>query len=278
MQDEKWQSYLYPNGTLRNKFGIQNPSQLRVLEYELVKKRTRELKLNPVKGNFDLKHLQKIHNSLFQDIYEWAGEIRNVDMRKGDSVFCKISSISQRSEEFHKALKENNFLKDLEKSSFIRKLAVFYGEMNIIHPFREGNGRATRQFFTQLSQEVGYDLGLRTIDKGLWNWASEQSFQGSDIFLEKIFEKSVRPLRAVSYEIDKPADAIKKYPELVDAYAAQEVFKKFLAKKTQWPASEKQAAAEKAQARIQDSLDKGMLPSGIKIVPPEGTKPRRMKP
>lgn len=74
--------YCYPgSNVLKNKMGIQDIEQLHEIERKLTMLRILELLDKPVRGAFDLKHLQAIHAYIFQDVYDWAGELRKVDIR-----------------------------------------------------------------------------------------------------------------------------------------------------------------------------------------------------
>lgn len=81
--DTRWNNYFYP-GTevLKNKLGITNAEELQQAEANITFKKLTELYLNPIAGNFDAEHYREIHRYLFGDIYDFAGEYRNVDMRK----------------------------------------------------------------------------------------------------------------------------------------------------------------------------------------------------
>ncbi len=104
-----------------------------------------ELLNNPVKGTFDLKHLQAIHAYIFQDVYDWAGELRKVDISKG-FMFCNFLFISEQAEEIFGKLKAENYLHGLKEDDFIVRLAYYFSEINALHLFREGNGRSQREF------------------------------------------------------------------------------------------------------------------------------------
>lgn len=68
---------------LKNKFNIKDADKLEKMERILSSQRLSELAINPIKGNFDIEHLCEIHKYIFQDIYEWAGQLRNEDIFKG---------------------------------------------------------------------------------------------------------------------------------------------------------------------------------------------------
>ncbi len=91
-------AYIDPEtGVLKNKLGLTTDTSLEEAEASVAFLRALELEQHPIKGNFDLTHLQAIHKKLFGDIYEWAGQIRTVDISKGNTRFaniCCLSSVS----------------------------------------------------------------------------------------------------------------------------------------------------------------------------------------
>ncbi|MDR0914637.1 MAG: Fic family protein, partial [Oscillospiraceae bacterium] len=159
--------YRYPNTTvLINKFGIKDDDKLNEVERKLTQVKAVELINHPIKGKFDFKHFCKIHKFLFEDVYEWAGKERQGGfMSKGGTVFARSEFIESMFSEYYEKLEKDNFLKGLSKERFCEKLAYYMAEVNTIHPFREGNGRTTKIYFEQLSEQAGFDLDFSTIDK-----------------------------------------------------------------------------------------------------------------
>ena len=159
--------YCYPGtSVLKNKFEIRDASQLAIVERNITGLKILELQSKPLKGNFDLAHLQKIHKAIFEDIYAWAGTIREGDfLIKGDTLFCRGPFIESYAADIYANLKRRNFLHGLKHSVFIEQLAYFMGEINALHPFREGNGRTQRLYFYYLAKQAGYDLNFAGTDK-----------------------------------------------------------------------------------------------------------------
>ena len=85
----------------------------------------------------DIKHLQAIHRYIFQDVYDWAGKVRTVDIAKGN-MFCNVRFISGQADEIFTKLKEEKYLAGLDEETFIKRLAYYFSEINALHPFREG--------------------------------------------------------------------------------------------------------------------------------------------
>jgi cell filamentation protein len=169
--------YCYPNSfVLKNKLNIRDMEVLKSAEREITSLRTTQAMLNRIDGNFDFEHLKKIHYFLFGDIYEWAGRIRTVNISKGNQ-FCLCEYIQDQMDEIFKKLCQENFLKDYnEKIEIAGKLAYYLGEINSIHPFREGNGRAQRMFIEHLAASLGYQLDFMKISREEMLEASARSF------------------------------------------------------------------------------------------------------
>lgn len=189
--------YCYPNSdVLKNKLNIKGAGELFSAEVKLTALRLQELEANPIIGNFDFLHLKAIHQYIFQDLYDWAGEVRTVEIGKGN-IFCTTRFIEAYAESvFAKYYPECCAAKyDIEK--FVIAFANNYGDLNALHPFREGNGRAQREFARILCLQCGYDFSLTcTTHREMLN-ASKRSFDKADNSgLIEIFKKAVQPLKA----------------------------------------------------------------------------------
>jgi cell filamentation protein len=151
--------YCYPGtNVLKNNFDIRDQELLKKIEREYSYFRISQLEVKPIKGNFDLRHLQQIHKYIFQDVYSWAGELRQVNISKGKTFFCNSVYINNYADEIFTNLKKENFLKGLDIDKFSNRLAYYASEINILHPFREGNGRSTREFIRCLASNSGYEI------------------------------------------------------------------------------------------------------------------------
>jgi cell filamentation protein len=170
---EKDDPYVYPGtNILRNRFEITDPAMLDKVERSYVIQRSRR---NIPSGSFDLSHLRAIHRHLFQDVYDWAGELRTVEISKGGSLFQFRQYIPTGMADVHRRLTRAGFLKGLPASEFAREAGVIVGDINYIHPFREGNGRTQAQYLQQLAEQAGHRMDLRRIDPAKWIDASKAS-------------------------------------------------------------------------------------------------------
>lgn len=158
--------YTYPKSSvLRNKFNIRDKELLAEQEVFFTSLRLMELNLKPLRGKLDFKYLKKIHKYIFQDCYDFAGEIRKVDIQKGSSKFCLARYIQIQGEEIFTKLEKYKYFKNCTYDDFCEKLAYFMGDLISLHPFREGNGRANREFFRILCMKAGYDLDYSKFKK-----------------------------------------------------------------------------------------------------------------
>ena len=165
---------------LKNKAGITDQEQLDEYEGDFTAIRLLELTQNPVEGSFDLAHLCKIHQYLFQDVYEWAGEVRTVDIIRGDSRFCNVRQIQSYSTTVFSALAAEKYLLNLEATVFAKRMAHYLSEINAVHPFREGNGRVQRLFISQLAEHAGYSLDYSALEQAELYPVMQASFLGNE--------------------------------------------------------------------------------------------------
>ena len=153
---------------IENKLGLTTSAELAREEERISKKKAidlfeKDILKNLPAGKFST--LQTIHKYLFEDIYEFAGEIRNVNIAKGNFRFAPLMYLKPALESIDK-MPQSNFDEIVEK----------YVEMNIAHPFREGNGRSTRIWLDHiLKNEIGKVIDWSKIDKDDYLLAMERS-------------------------------------------------------------------------------------------------------
>ena len=155
------------SNVLKNKMGIQDKERLHETERKLTMLRIMELLDKPLRGAFDLKHLQAIHAYIFQDVYVWAGEIFGL-------------------------LKAEIYMYGLEEDVFAARLAYYFSEINALHPFREGNGRSQREFIRCLALHNGYVINFVNVGKNEMLEASRESFPCEYEAMESLFRKCLR--------------------------------------------------------------------------------------
>jgi cell filamentation protein len=165
--------YVYP-GTqiLRNRLDLRDQESLHRIERRFVVQRISE---GVPSGGFDLAHLRAIHRHLFQDVYDRAGEIRSVEINRGSQQFQFRQFIVTGMADVHRRLVAGRFLSGLAAEEFAERSAVIIGDVNYVHPFREGNGRTQLQYLKLLALRAGHALDLSRIHPASWVVASKMS-------------------------------------------------------------------------------------------------------
>ncbi len=185
-------TYCYPNTVvLKNKLNLFNQEQLDAFEAECCLARMVELEENPIQGQFDLVHLQRIHKALFQDVYDWAGEIRTVDIMLDQSRFANVQYIQENATKIFNALAQENYLKNLKIDKLASRLAHYLSEINVLHPFRDGNGRVQRVFISQLCQEAGHQIDFSDLTQAEVYDAMRHAFFGDETILAHLIHQRV---------------------------------------------------------------------------------------
>ncbi|NCD05574.1 MAG: cell filamentation protein Fic [Spirochaetia bacterium] len=154
----------YPNTRcLFNFFDLKNSNKLREVSIYITSLRTAEMMVNPLDGAFDLDRLIAIHSNLFSDIYPSAGTLRTKAAAKR-TEFCRPAFIKSSSKEIFSKLSKDHYLRGLDRETFISDLAYYMGEVEAIHPFRNGNAPAVRLFFWDLIDYAGYQIDWASAD------------------------------------------------------------------------------------------------------------------
>lgn len=188
------QTYCYPDSNvLRNRKNIRDAKELYDAEIHYTSYRLYELQKSPITGRFDFKHLCAIHRYIFQDLYEWAGKPRTVDIGKGN-MFCRVQFIQDYAKDiFSRYFLECDTNKH-DRDRFVHTLVTHYADLNALHPFREGNGRSQREFARELCLQCGYVFDLSGTSHGEMLNASILSFdKGDNSSLQSIFRKAIIP-------------------------------------------------------------------------------------
>ena len=191
---ERVNAYCYPDSfVLRNKLDIRDGAVLSDLEREITSTRIQQVLEYPVKGKLDLKHLCAIHRAVFADIYDWAGELRTVNIAKGNQ-FCNYLYLSDYADRVFGQLKDERYLVKLSPSEIPKRLAYYLSEINVLHPFREGNGRAQRIFIEYLAQRAGYHVDFSQVDSKEMIEASALSFAKEYDSMIQMFQRIISPI------------------------------------------------------------------------------------
>jgi cell filamentation protein len=151
--------YTYSNGVLKNLANIQEEQALLLYESLKVSKRIEELFVKPIKIT-NSESILKIHRYLFQDVYEWAGKIRTVNISKDGKPFFEGERFQTGFQYINSLILEFSKIPNNERSNIAEKLAEILDNINFLHPFREGNGRTQREFIRTLALQKGFSLNL----------------------------------------------------------------------------------------------------------------------
>ena len=157
-------NYCYPGtDVLVNKLNIKDKSTLQKFEAKITAAKLLALRQKGIIGNFDAKHLNQIHTYLFEDIYPFAGKYRNENIAKGVFRFAEWEYIEPELNRLLNGLKEENYLAGLSREALAERLAYYLSELNVLHPYREGNGRTIREFLRELALKNEYILNIKRV-------------------------------------------------------------------------------------------------------------------
>lgn len=147
------------SSTLKNKLGLRDSKQLEAFELEMSTLRSEE-PLPP--GRLNPTHFRAVHKHLFQDVYSWAGQYRSVRTSKGGNPFCFPEHIAEQLDIQFVRLHAGPCFTG-EKEEFLAAAADFLAEVNAIHAFREGNGRAQLAFMHLIGLAAGYPFDFSRV-------------------------------------------------------------------------------------------------------------------
>lgn len=182
--------YCYPGTTvLQNLIGIQNQTLLDEAERELTAIADADISFS--EPPYDLLYFRNLHRQLFSDLYSWAGEIRSIDISKGETRFCRQERIVAEADKLFRQLANQKYFVDLEKPELIPAIAGLYGDLNVVHPFREGNGRAQRLLFEHIIINCGYEVSWKPITREEWLQANISAYNCDYEEMTSVFEKCI---------------------------------------------------------------------------------------
>lgn len=183
--------YVYPGtDVLKNKADLCDAEALNA--YERVASADALLTL-PDDFPFTPDGYRSIHRYLFQDVYDWAGQDRTVDIAKPGAYFCHAQYIaSQLEQRFEKITAELACWNDLPDADFAARVAVHVCELNAIHPFREGNGRTLRAWLGLVGARTGHAIDPAQFTPTEWQQASVTGFQGDYEAMSWVIAAAIR--------------------------------------------------------------------------------------
>jgi len=174
----------YPGTTvLRNLMDLQEQEDLDEFEVAMFVIRSDE----PwPEGNLDYAHYRALHRHLFQDVYAWAGEIRNIRIGKGGNWFCYPEYIDKEMNRIFADLAARDHLQGLSPVAFATDAAHILAEINAVHPFREGNGRTQLAFMTLLAENAALPFNPDVLERDRVLGAMIESFSGHETPLTEL--------------------------------------------------------------------------------------------
>lgn len=208
-----WQDYYWPGErVLRNKLNEHDSDALAHAEARIAAMRADEIRrgLIDIPRTFDADHLRAIHRALFSDVYDWAGEIRQVSMRKGGIDFASPDRIGVYLSDMARVVAETPWT-ELDRDNVAKSAARVYALGNAAHPAREGNGRALKIFVNHVVEDAGYRFDYAAIDKDVWDQRSAMSMPdrgGHDPYpdeLAPVFAHIIRDLPAPPTPVVDPS-------------------------------------------------------------------------
>ncbi|GKQ42213.1 cell division protein Fic [Companilactobacillus sp. RD055328] len=156
--------YKQENGTLKNKLEITDCEVLGQREHEIVTLNVLDYLIGAkkltVRDLYQVSSYKKIHELLFNEIYDWAGMFRTVEIAKGESQFLSCTRFDYAENDLNKKLiaLKNATIKSVD--DLAKHLGPIVSDINYMHPFREGNGRSHRLFISLICKDKGYEWNL----------------------------------------------------------------------------------------------------------------------
>jgi cell filamentation protein len=182
--------YCLPGTTvLRNLLDITDDKTLVQAERDLSEVAAQSIDFSP--PPYTLSYLQDIHRLLFSDLYDWAGELRTVDISKDETHFCVTHRIEPEANKLFKRLADANWFQDLDRTALIHASAELFGDLNVVHPFREGNGRAQRILFEHIIVNAGFEISWWPVEPKEWVQANIDAVGCDYAGLVRVFERCV---------------------------------------------------------------------------------------
>lgn len=171
--------YVMENGVLINKLGLSDTQTLNLIELRITSLEIERLLSASAPATFNAQYLRDLHYHIFHKVYPWAGELRKVDIGKGDTQFLTHSKIESELNMLFAELANNQFLTGASLEDFSQKVGDYLVRLNFIHPFREGNGRTQRLLISRIAQNAGITLDWRAVSNDAMRKACIDGINGN---------------------------------------------------------------------------------------------------
>lgn len=199
---KQWEDYLYSNGVLKNKKNIVDFDMLQNFEFGICQINELFLLQSPLQLPSGFQSLKLIHKTLFEDIYDWAGKTRDVEIRKSldEPFFTSVKLINKKANEIFYGLERLNYFINDSFESFVVHIGELLVKLNDLHPFREGNGRAIKVFLNYIAISNGYFLDYSKIDANHWNQISSTAHTlGNSSQIKEVLERCITQINDSNY-------------------------------------------------------------------------------
>ena len=185
---EGCQDSCYPDTTvLINKLDIIDQELLNEAESIIVTSCSVKAEKELVFKNVDFEFYKGIHKLIFGDLYDWAGTVRSINISKKGTVFCDHNELERLGKLRFERLKAQDFFCGMKQEEFVSEVAELYHELNMLHPFREGNGRTLRLFVALLVRNAEYDIDFASCEADMLAIATIKAAQGDVSLLKSVF-------------------------------------------------------------------------------------------
>lgn len=182
-------------GVLRNLLGITASDELDITEVRVTSIKMADILATATPTPTDLtpEFFLKLHQQLFGTLYDWAGQLRTVEVSKGATSFARVQYLEANLREVFAELARDNYCQNMTPDELIARLAHYYSELNVLHPFREGNGRTIRTFLSLLAASLGYYIAWGDMSASENIAACVAAYGGDEAPLEAMLARLVAP-------------------------------------------------------------------------------------
>lgn len=164
MYDSINSKYTYPaSNVIKNKMDIKDEKKLEEYERQMVAFKLATIRKHKMPEKFDANRLKYIHEFLFSEIYDFAGKYREENITKDNFMFAQFEYIDENVNEILNKIDVEK-LKEMSFDEKLKNISYYMTELNVLHPFREGNGRTIREFIRQLLNELKLDIDFSKIE------------------------------------------------------------------------------------------------------------------
>lgn len=164
MYDSINSKYTYPaSNVIKNKMNIKDEKKLEEYERQMVAFKLATIRKHKMPEKFDANRLKYIHEFLFSEIYDFAGKYREENITKDNFMFAQFEYIDENVNEILNKIDVEK-LKEMSFDEKLKNISYYMTELNVLHPFREGNGRTIREFIRQLLNELKLDIDFSKIE------------------------------------------------------------------------------------------------------------------